>query len=733
MEGPSCGEEEDKEGRRWANQTARQSKPLFSLLSLALSMEIAIRKHDVRSPWRIYAVASIIMLCHMLYGSHAAYKSYYEVLGIKETATFEEIFAAYQKLSEPWYKEEENNEQGIHVAVTSIIEVQRAFEILSNEKRRQDYDHFGLDELQETEALAKANKEEVLDAFPLAKHNDFVPIASRTTILNATNFLSALGSDETWFIQLYSLASTGSQSFADTWERIAESLDGVANLGRVELVEIQLARLLAEKNRATGHPFFRHGLPSILAIPPSCKHLNCLVRYTDKMTYENIADWCATSILKLPRILYYSPQSLVTDVIQNAGPDKIKVIGFSKTGERAAPYFRKAAKDYWQYAIFAFVLWREQDAVFWETRFGVESAPALLFLKDPGVQPVVYHGPMNSSSFGGAMEAHKNHVLPQLRSITAEELGCDATGYSRGGKEVLTWYCVILAGKPGIELSQMRAVLRSVQDDLLRDIDSNEDDGTPVTTAAKAFKEKRLSLTWLDGEKQKQKYCFFLVHSDDVHETCGPKRYGEADNVPKIFLVRYKRDSGEQEVLKEKKWKNIWDVVQEEQEKLASLLVASYNGTMESQKIMSWISQTIKDGDTQDLPNFKVETPALIPEDTITYKKQAAEFFSDKVQKVYYKSTDLRYGFSDVIRDPKLFQIIIVVAALYLSIYYFRPKTNSNTLNSQEDPLSSPSLSNQSEENSTTDNTSSTLLNPQDTLASTKASADLRKRKEVTT
>ena len=48
--------------------------------------------------------------------------------------------------------------------------------------------------------------------------------------------------------------------------------------------------------------------------------------------------------------------------------------------------------------------------------------------------------------------------LPQLRSVTSMELGCDARGYSRAGYDTMTWYCVILAGRQSLELNKMREV-----------------------------------------------------------------------------------------------------------------------------------------------------------------------------------------------------------------------------------------------------------------------------------
>ncbi|KAF5934474.1 hypothetical protein HYC85_030645 [Camellia sinensis] len=72
-----------------------------------------------------------------------------------------------------------------------------------------------------------------------------------------------------------------------------------------------------------------------------------------ELSVDAVTNWFATTILSLPRILYYSKDSLV------------KVIFFSETGERAAPFVRQAALNYWPYAAFAFVSWREEESSFW--------------------------------------------------------------------------------------------------------------------------------------------------------------------------------------------------------------------------------------------------------------------------------------------------------------------------------------------------------------------------------
>jgi hypothetical protein len=61
--------------------------------------------------------------------------------------------------------------------------------------------------------------------------------------------------------------------------------------------------------------------------------------------------------------------------------EQVKVIVFSNTGESAAPYIRQIAKQYWDYAVIAMVLWHEQNNTFWENElFVCTSTLCFLFL-----------------------------------------------------------------------------------------------------------------------------------------------------------------------------------------------------------------------------------------------------------------------------------------------------------------------------------------------------------------
>jgi hypothetical protein len=149
--------------------------------------------------------------------------------------------------------------------------------------RRRDYDLFDFDELQDVARVAK--KQYAGDKFsrlklPLLKTYEADLLDDDSEVLTTENFRSMLGEEGTWLILVYSLGSGNSQQFAHSWKRIVAWLDGVANTGKVELGEVKLASYLAERNRATGHPFLRYRLPSIIAFPKNCRHIDCLLRWS---------------------------------------------------------------------------------------------------------------------------------------------------------------------------------------------------------------------------------------------------------------------------------------------------------------------------------------------------------------------------------------------------------------------------------------------------------------------
>ncbi|KAH9777889.1 J domain-containing protein [Citrus sinensis] len=348
--------------------------------------------------------------------------------------------------------------------------------------------------------------------------------------------------------------------------------------------------------------------------------------------------------------------------LAKTGPHKVKVIFFSKTGERASPFVRQISRNYWAYASFAFVLWREEESSIWWNTFEVESAPAIVFLKDPGVKPVVYYGSFNNSRLSEVMEQNKLQELPQLRSVTSMELGCDARGYSRAGSDTTIWYCVILAGRLSPELNKMRETMRRVQETLLSDDESNAaDTDQSLAPAAVAFRNKRLTFAWLDGEAQ-DRYCSFYLFSETSFETCGARR--DMSDVPRLFIVRYKRNTTEDEAKIERKPRNIWDAMQEQEVDPASQLVVRYNGSDEIPQIAKWVSEIIQDGDSKDLPFYRAKTPELVPEDSEPLLTRSAQSLFSKSIGMKQRIRNIMGQCYDYLGDPRIGPALLLAALM---------------------------------------------------------------------
>src|ERR1041385_8652026 len=68
-----------------------------------------------------------------------ANKDYYEVLGISKTASADEIKKAYRKLALQYHPDRNKTKE----AEEKFKEVTKAYEVLSNEEKRKNYDQFG--------------------------------------------------------------------------------------------------------------------------------------------------------------------------------------------------------------------------------------------------------------------------------------------------------------------------------------------------------------------------------------------------------------------------------------------------------------------------------------------------------------------------------------------------------------------------------------------------------------
>ncbi|MCD7459785.1 hypothetical protein HAX54_041948 [Datura stramonium] len=142
-----------------------------------------------------------------------------------------------------------------------VSQARYAFELLTNQIWKRDYDLFSIDE--QFHVIEKAKELYVGRSiseitFPLLETISFDPDGHAVDVINSENFLSKLETDKALLIQIFSPGSAQCAQFSNKWKRIVTLLDGVADTGVIDLVDIQLVTYLAEK-KPGGLPYFRHG------------------------------------------------------------------------------------------------------------------------------------------------------------------------------------------------------------------------------------------------------------------------------------------------------------------------------------------------------------------------------------------------------------------------------------------------------------------------------------------
>ncbi|OAY62782.1 DnaJ subfamily C member 10 [Ananas comosus] len=531
--------------------------------------------------------------------------THYDVLGVKRYASIEEVTKAYEEISNKWHSR-------VDLPTTiDFIKIRYAFELLTNPVWKRDYDHLGLDEqLHVFQRVKKQYEKEDFSTIklPLLSESSFSWDDNGFNILTREKFISAIEKGKPLLIQVCSTGSSRCAQFINSWKRISSLLDGVADTGTVEAGDVELVAYLAEK-KFTKQPFFRNGLPALVAFPENCRSADCFVRYQGELSVDAIVDWMATAILGLPRILYYSKEALQFTAFCD--------FRCPTSSERAA-------------------IIRLRSYAF-QVRENVLLHTSVKLLK---IIQAIYHldwfyGERRILNFGGTcLEWNQPLPLCFSKGLVSNLLFTMASSYvffilkfkqfrfyknlGRAQTSSMIWYCVIVAGRPGLELSKLRGAIRRVQDVLLDVVDSDdigkENPLVKESAAAAAMKQRRLTFVWLDGEVQKER-CLFYLAQEYAEGTCGPRNFEDTVEDPKLFVVRFQKQSIEDALKEEKRTNNILHTLRGQDSNLASQLVARYNGSDDIQEIIQWISQIIKDGDTREIPFFTQTVPPLNPEE----------------------------------------------------------------------------------------------------------------------
>ncbi|GLI62642.1 hypothetical protein VaNZ11_005308 [Volvox africanus] len=458
-------------------------------------------------------------------------KDPYKILGVQRGADDAAIKKAYKKLALMYHPDKNPKGQA------KFIEVQQAYEILSDVDKKRQYDLGGGDESynrhqQEQESSSSRHQYQYQYQYyqqqqhfyqqqqqqEQEQHERALP--SNTSFLTISNFRSlVIYGGRPWLIMVYSESSSACCDFAPAWESLWRTLGGAhPGAGNKDGASVGLGRIHARFQRSLIHLIARSGgpisgvlmdkeLPVLLAVPHGCSEASCFVRYRGPLRLSALQDFVADRLLRLPKVPQLEPQALAS-FLRRASPYKVVVVAFGRgggSGSLALRFLADRQKNMLTVARGHIQADDSASAAAWQSALGLSSPPTsgqVVFLRGPGAVPRTVMVPP-----GKASELHQQiedqgllwQEIPPLRLATGASLGClwGRAAAASGSSMIDT--CVVAVGHRGPQMDKARRRL-AVLGRHLADHSAKRDPS--ISAAATAYMDGKLRLVWLDASTQ---------------------------------------------------------------------------------------------------------------------------------------------------------------------------------------------------------------------------------------
>ena len=425
----------------------------------------------------------------------------YAALGVHPRASQADLKRAYKALVREFHPDKNQDP----AAADRFIEVQKAWEAVGEEAKREAYD----DSKRQRQHQHRADRGGARGArgggFGGFESREFArteAIPSETVTLTKASFArTVLGPRSgAWLVQVYADASAECQRLAPLWENAARSLEGAVHLGRVDAkAQYALAAQLAG-----GRELRPNSLPIVVAFAEGCRDAACGVRLRGAerggLKLDALTAFAMDEAAMLDAVPEVTLESVANQLLEATPEHKVRVLVVTtKAGSGSgggSVKLRRLATERRMTHAFAVARYREADAAQWRKSFGIRSAPAILLLREEGEEPYVHHGAASYEELVALLSEHGSLALPPLRSARrALWMGCDAFGESASDEASDARVCLVLVARAGDrEAKAARRALRGA-----RSLAVIEGESAGVGAA---LERRELAFAWLDADVQ---------------------------------------------------------------------------------------------------------------------------------------------------------------------------------------------------------------------------------------
>uniref|UniRef100_A0AC34RN72 DnaJ homolog subfamily C member 10 n=1 Tax=Panagrolaimus sp. JU765 TaxID=591449 RepID=A0AC34RN72_9BILA len=171
-------------------------------------------------------------------------EDYYELLGVARDADDRTIRKAFKKIAIQKHPDKNKDDPSAHA---EFVKINRAYEVLKDEKLRKKYDQYGEEGLKDDFHGGNEYQSWQFYRDNFGIYDDDAEIVT----LNAADFQNVLNSGELWFINFYSTYCSHCHELAPTWREFAREMEGVVRIGAVNCAE---SIHLCQSQQIMGYP-----------------------------------------------------------------------------------------------------------------------------------------------------------------------------------------------------------------------------------------------------------------------------------------------------------------------------------------------------------------------------------------------------------------------------------------------------------------------------------------------
>jgi len=361
----------------------------------------------------IFKPITTLLIFFLIFPNIFCGEDYYKLLGVKRSATKNEIRRAFKKLSLKYHPDK--NKDNPEKAKAKFIKIANAYEVLNDDKLRKIYDEQGeegVKQHQQGGGQHGGNFQDIFNFFFRGANMNFQNqegpeknFFENTDVLTLKmeNISKLLSRRKIWFVYFFKSKDEGFENMNNKIKEISSQCYGIFNFGAVN----------CRDDEEICEEYSVYSTPKIVYFPESANEVE--EEYKGNIDFQSIFKYGAKLMQNFVRVIN---KENYNDFITSY-PERYHVLLFTSK-KTTPPLFKSLSKDYLNHLSFGEVRQTETELI---KTFNVDKFPTLMVLTNYETNEVdVFKEDMKYDTIKKFLNKYGYKKMPENKEIKVREL-----------------------------------------------------------------------------------------------------------------------------------------------------------------------------------------------------------------------------------------------------------------------------------------------------------------------